>query len=82
VRLNGDKNVKPEPATVRDLSARGVGIEFPEPLHVGTPFALRLTRRDGSAVWLRYLSVRWSPVDAKTCSIGAKFTGMTTPPNR
>ena len=77
--LNGDKQAKPMPATVRDLSTRGVGIEFSEPIHANTAFAIRLQRRDGSPLWLHYISARWSPIDGKIYSVGAKFTGMSAP---
>jgi hypothetical protein len=82
LRLNGDKNAKPMPATVRDLSTRGVGLEFHEPIHVNDPFALRVQRADGSALWIHCVSVRWSHIDGKACSIGAKFTGISMPSSK
>ena len=71
-----DKSARPLTATLRDLSLRGAGLITPEPIHTGCPFAMRLSRRDGSILWLHCVSVRWSPIDAATCSVGAKFTGM------
>ena len=80
IRLNGDKNAKPLPATVKDISTRGVGLEFSEPIHVSDPFAIRLPLRNGSFLWLHCVSMRWAPISGKVCSIGAKFTGLFAPP--
>jgi hypothetical protein len=80
VRLTGKKDAKPMPAVVRDLSVRGIGVEFSEPIHADDLFAVRLHRRDGSPLWLHCVCVRWSPIDGKQCSIGAKFTGVFSPP--
>jgi hypothetical protein len=79
LRLNGDRNNKPMAATICDMSISGLGIEFSEPIHVNDGFAVRLQRKDGSAMWLHCVAVRWSPVDAKVYSIGAKFTGFFSP---
>lgn len=79
IHLTGDKAARPQTATVRDISTRGVGLEFSEPIHVGCQFAIRLSRRDGSHLWLRCVSARWSPLDATLYSIGAKFVGIFTP---
>jgi hypothetical protein len=80
IRLNGDKNAKPMQATIIDLSTHGVGLQFSEPIHVNDPFAIRLPRRTGKPVWIQCASVRWSPIDGKTCNIGARFTGLFAPP--
>ena len=80
VRLTGKKDAKPMSAVVRDLSARGIRVEFSEPIHANDLFAVRLSRRDGSPLWVHCMSVRWSPIDGKQYSIGAKFTGVFSPP--
>ena len=80
IRLNGDKNAKPMPATIKDISTRGAGLEFSEPIHVNDPFAIRLPLRNGSFLWIHCVSMRWAPIDGKVCSIGAKFTGLFAPP--
>jgi hypothetical protein len=82
VRLTGKKDGKPMHAVVRDLSARGIGIEFSEPIHVNDLFAVRLHRRDGTPLWLQCMCVRWSPIDGKQYAIGAKFTGTFLPANK
>src|SRR5258708_33877906 len=68
------------PATIRDISTRGVGLEFSEPIHVGEAFAVRVRRRDGSPLWLHCLTARWSPLSKNACSIGATFTRIFAPP--
>ena len=80
IRLNGHKNPKPMQASIIDLSTHGVGLHFSEPIHVNDPFAIRFPRRNGKPVWIQCVSVRWSPIDGKTCSIGARFTGLFAPP--
>jgi hypothetical protein len=80
IRLDGDKHTKPLQATITDLSTRGVGLQLSEPIHVNDPFAIRLPRRNGKPVWIQCVSVRWSPIDGKTCSIGARFSGLFAPP--
>ena len=80
VRLNGHKLAKPTSATIRDISTRGVGLEFAEPIHVDDSFAIRLPRKDGSYLWLQCLATRWSPLDGKIYLIGARFSGIFAPP--
>lgn len=81
IRLNGDKDAKPMPALVKDISTRGAGLEFTESIHVNDPFAIRLPFRNGTFLWVHCVSSRWAPIDGTTCSIGAKFTGIFAPPN-
>ena len=79
LRLAHGRDAKPVPATVVDLSTRGVGIETADPIHVGEAFAIRLKRRDGSALWAHYVGVRWSVLGKNRCAIGATFTRMFVP---
>ena len=79
ILLNGDKSARAQTATIRDLSTRGVGLEFTEPILVDAQFAIRLSLRDGSHLWLRCSSARWSPIADKVYSIGAKFVGIFSP---
>jgi hypothetical protein len=79
LRLNHGRDAKPVAATVVDLSMRGVGIETADPIHVGDAFAIRLKRRDGSALWAHYVAVRWSVLGKGRCAVGAKFTRMFVP---
>ena len=80
VRLGSSRDPKPMPAKLRDLSSRGVGLEFSEALHVEEAFAIRVIRRDGSPLWIYCQAVRWSPMRDKLFSIGAKFTRLLHPP--
>ena len=79
VRLGPGRDNTPAPAKVRDLSSRGVGIEFKDSLHVEEPFAIRVPRRDGTALWIYCVTVRWSPLRHDLYSIGAKFTRILQP---
>ena len=65
----------PKKAMLKDISDMGVGIEFSEAIKANELFAIRLLRKDNSALWIRCTGVRWSHIDGKTFSIGAKLTG-------
>jgi hypothetical protein len=78
VRLSRGPHAKPMAVKIRDLSVRGVGFECPEPFRVQEEFALRLTRLDGSPVWIQCAVGRWTPVTDKLFAIGAKFTKLLT----
>jgi hypothetical protein len=76
LRLSKGMNAKPVVVKVRDLSIRGVGFECPETFHVEEEIALRLTRTDGSPVWIQCVVGRWTPISERLFAIGAKFTKL------
>jgi PilZ domain len=79
VRLGPGRDSKPVAARVVDLSMHGVGLEMREPIHADEPFAMRLKRKDGSALWIYCMAVRWSVLGKDLCSVGARFSRMITP---
>lgn len=79
LRLGDGRDGKPEPATLVDLSMRGVGLEMCESIHAGDQFALRLKGRDGSTLWIQCQGVRWSVLDGARFSVGATFTRILNP---
>lgn len=76
LRLSRGINAKPMAVKVRDLSIRGVGFECSETFRVEEEFALRLTRPDGSPVWIQCVVGRWTPISERLFAIGAKFTKL------
>ncbi len=80
IRLSSGCTHVPAPAMVRDLSARGVGVEFNEPFQVNEPFALRFTRRDGSPLWIHCVVARWQPIGDNLFAVGAKFVKLLNSP--
>jgi hypothetical protein len=78
LRLSRGPHAKAMAVKVRDLSIRGVCVECPESFHVQEEFALRLTRVDGSPVWIQCSCARWSPISERLFAVGAKFTKMLT----
>jgi hypothetical protein len=79
VRLGAGRDAKPVAARVVDLSMHGVGLEMREPIHADEPFAIRLKRKDGSALWIYCMAVRWSVLGKDLCSVGARFSRMIMP---
>jgi hypothetical protein len=76
LRLSRGIHAKPMAVRVRDLSIRGVGFECEERFRVEEEFALRLTRADGSPVWIQCVVGRWTPISDRLFAIGAKFTKL------
>ena len=70
------------PKTVKlvDISDTGAGFEFSEIIKKDENFIFRLMRKDGGALWVRCIAVRWSHIDGKSFSIGARIVGTFTKP--
>ena len=70
----------PKTAKLNDISETGAGLEFSEIIKVNETFIIRLPLKNGSALWVRCEGVRWSHIDGKSYSIGAKILGTFTKP--
>ena len=65
---------------VRDISAEGIGLLFPDSVQIGTYLVLSLPtlKRKNATLDLLFLTVRCDPLNEKQFSVGARFQRVIT----
>lgn len=63
----------PVVAKIKEMSIRGIGLIYIEPMQVGEEFLVRLPRKSGAPLWVHCTVARWQPIGPRFSVIGASF---------